>query len=154
MWSHREGCVNSRETGGSRRSVQITHSKQDNRRGKNTEQEVFQRRFLSGRIPSRQQQKQVGWNADQFEGDEQSDQIIGRRDQVHPGENGEQASMTFRRTRIICLIPVDQHENRSEGQRQPTDVPCQFVQNKRSHRAGDRRALIPDKTGDDQRQQG
>ena len=85
--------------------------------------------------------------------DKQPNQVVGGRNEIDSGEYGQKARVTFTRSCIVRLVPMQEHQNCTKGVGQSTDVPSQFIDREWTKRPRCDRRIPPDTARNNQCQQ-
>ena len=125
-------------------AVQVAETKQEQGRGEDAEEKIFRRRFLGRPIGPLQVQKYIGWNADEFQRQEQRHQLVGRPGQAQPHDNDQQTGVIFRRMAVRHLVPAEEHEHPTGNQGDDPDQQRQAAGQERTgkYRRANRRELL------------
>ena len=71
----------------------------------------FMRRFLRRVVVTRQVEQHVGRDADQLQGQEQRDQVVGRSGQACAGDDEQQATVILAGLAVGHLVPAEQDQD-------------------------------------------
>ena len=99
-----------------------SESVSEDRGGQGTEEEVLDGALRGPRVRPAQGDQHVGWNADQLDGEEQNQQVVGRGRQQYPKQRQQHHRHVLAVLLVDGLVPTDQYEHHADPQREPADV--------------------------------
>ena len=118
------------------RPVKEAQSVEEYRRGQDAEEEVFGRRLLASGVAPAQVEEDIRGNGDHFQADEEQHEVAGDGREHQPGDCQEQRAESLGRAAGGERPPIQQQQDRAEGQGQRAAVGGQRIGQERS--AGDR----------------
>ena len=115
------------EVCGASKSEDPRESVEDEGGRENTEQEILDGSFAGHPVAASHIEKDICGNADHFEAEEDTDEVIGEGDEVGTCEDGEQAGKGFGGVAVFGLVPDDECQQDAGNECDAANVPGEGV---------------------------